>query len=80
MLCYRDNTFCVQWELCSKGIGCEYALTKQVKKDAEKARLPISKTDRRECFKPISRSVERRLKVAEGQGGRINDERIPLCD
>lgn len=68
MYCYRDMTFCVQWELCSKGGSCGYALTEQVRKDAEKFGLPISQTDRRECFKPYSKSIERRLKVQEKGG------------
>lgn len=65
MLCYRDTTYCVQWELCTKGDGCEYALTDNVRKEAITCNLPISQVDRRYCFRPRSRSIERRLKIQE---------------
>lgn len=65
MPCYKDTTFCRQWELCAKGKGCKYALTIFLLDAADKAGLPISQVDRRECFEPRSRSIERRLSVEE---------------
>lgn len=36
MICYRDMTFCQEWERCKKGKSCERRFTKKDDKKAKK--------------------------------------------
>lgn len=42
MICYKDKTFCLNWETCMHGKYCHRALTDEVKDGASRADLPIS--------------------------------------
>jgi hypothetical protein len=55
VICYRDKTFCPFHTTCAPGQrnDCGRALTPEVQKAAEAAKLPIAQfTDRPECYVP----------------------------
>ena len=53
MFCYKDMTFCPFWTDCKDGLECDSALTRKVKRDAEKwmKDAPICQySEKPECF------------------------------
>lgn len=66
MICYKDMTFCQFYENCKNGEKCFRALKDEVKKDAEKLGLLISRfTDLPGCYKEKSIKYRKRPIIVE---------------
>ena len=59
MICYRDITFCNEWQVCKKGRDCARALTDDVASGAIKIGLPISHfVSPPKCFEDVRADAE----------------------
>ena len=58
MLCYKDKTFCSNWEKCKNSDTCHRAFTKEVEKECNEwwkrfnstDGAPVAMSDFKECF------------------------------
>jgi len=57
MITFRDMTFCDSWDECVDGDNCPRAITEDVLIRAREVGLPLSVTDKFDCFK--SRDVKK---------------------